>query len=170
MKNSAYKAVYILICLSYIFLTSCVRYYSPLGRTVIPDQRIVPKETPTEKIWQTNDLIIEYQSTSKGNSLFLSGNITISDRIIYSYPIARTFNVYANLLNVAGIVTSRHNLRASAATFTGTPDVIPFSVTLPVQPDFSAFAFSYDGTFSERGLKFKRRADEITIFYQPYVN
>ena len=169
MTHSKIKAHYVLVCLSLIVFTSCAGNFSTVGKTAIGDEQITIRETSTTEFWQTKDLIIEYQSKRAGNNFTLSGTVKISDRILYSYPIAHSFDVYANLLNEAGVVASRHNIRASVAAYSITPDSIPFSVTLPLQPTVSSFVFSYDGTFGERGIKIKRRADEITIYHQPFL-
>ena len=169
MSHSWLKAHFLLACLSIFLFTSCTGKFSTVGKTAIPDEHIAIEEITTTEFWQTKDLTIEYQSEKRGNSFTLSGTVRISDRILYSYPIAHSFDIYANLLTEAGVVASRHNIRASVAAYSLTPDTIPFSVTLPLQAGISAFVFSYDGTFGERGIKLKRRADEITIYHEPFL-
>ncbi len=169
MTYSWIKAHYILFCLNLIVFTSCAGNFSTVGKTAIPDEQIRIEETSTTKFWQTKDVKIEYQIKRAGNNFNLLGTVKISDRIQYSYPIAHSFDVYANLLNEAGVVTSRHNLRASIAAYSFTRNTIPFSVTLPLQPSVSSFVFSYNGTFGERGISLDRWADEITIYHEPFL-
>ena len=169
MGQSWYKAYSLLICISFMVFSSCTGKFSPVGKTALPDEHIVIEESTDTQVWQTQDLTIEYQSLIKGNDMALRGNVRISDRIVYSYPIAHSFDIYANLLNEAGVVISRHNIRAVVAAYSSTPDSIPFSVTLPLQPGVLSFVFSYDGTFGEHGIKLRRRADEITIYHHPFL-
>ena len=172
MKNMTRQLVVILFYL--FFLSSCFKPYDNLGSQVVADEQLEMESAAAEmKLWQTNDLSIHYNTVDRGNTITLTGFVTISDSVTYTFPQADFLIIYVYLLNEDGISTSRHGIRPGISKYNTVSRKSKFSKTIPKDADTASFAFGYWGNFvySERemiGGRFRSSGDEWEIYHSPF--
>lgn len=137
-----------------------------LGSTAIPGQRIALR-AGSEQTWQTKHLIFNYTMEERDNHFLFTGTVSIKDWVLNSYPIAKSLDVYVNLLNSNGVATSIQNLSLLVPAYTQVNNSLPFKKQLPKDRDISSIAFSYWGTFRQSGILLGD-GDELEIYHNPF--
>lgn len=156
---------------SLLLFSSCSKPLQTVGKTVLPQEKIeIIDSNGAEHIWQTSDLVLKYTIEDGIDTITVSGTVVISDRVLYTYPIARFLNIYISLLDKDGVAASRHLINLRVSAYNTVSEKIPFRTQVAKGEDITSFAFSYWGTFRESGASVRRHAEELEIFHNSFAN
>jgi len=131
--------------LSLVGLVACQSsFFSYRGATVEPDDRIyLLEEGPGHGLWQTFDLVIDYQYEKKADMLELSGVVELSHHYRSLYEILSRLYLTVYFLDNEGKVLEGKQVFIS--TSLKIDDKFSFKHLLEIPPDTVSFTFSYMG-------------------------
>ncbi len=167
-KIRFFSSIY-LIFAGLFFFSSCNKALHNIGRTALLDQRFEIRDTsPDLKLWQTEDLAINYQLEDNDTTITISGTVAISGRITVVYPVFDFLNIYVNFLDQNGVATSKYDICPIISRYNTAPGQVAFSKTLQKDENSASIAFSYWGNFRDRGMSSRGDVIEWEIFYNPF--
>jgi hypothetical protein len=118
-----------------------------LGKTADQESRIALNGGSHNGVWQTDDLTVNYSYSRKPNSLQISGDVSLSQKMKDVSNIVQTFFLQVNFLNAHGQVLDTKEL--AVAGYRETITKWEFDHTLELPARTSAMAFSYTGQMGE---------------------
>lgn len=156
------------LILSYMVLAACqANLFTYRGATAKPEIRIALKDGgPHTGSWNTHDLSVQYEYTTVGNTLKLSGDIALR----YNWPVVETFDMRISFLDRDNRILDSRNFYYYGYRRPLTE--MNFVNTFTVPEGTEAFGFSYDGELrghgDDGGWSFwldPRRSDKYGFFY-----
>jgi len=102
-------------------------------------------------LWKTNELSVNYTYSSSSDHFNLTGFISISESITYSYSKISSLFVRVSFLDNNGKVISTNNINPLYSVGSTTPRKIKFNSNLSLPVEADAFCFSYRGEFKGDG-------------------
>lgn len=102
-------------------------------------------------LWKTKELSVNYTYSSSSDHFNLTGFISISESITYSYPKLRNLYVRVSFLDNNGKVISTNNINPLYSVGSTPPRKIKFNSNLSLPVEADAFCFSYRGEFKGDG-------------------
>lgn len=133
------------LLLSLVSIVACQSsFFSYRGATVEPDDRIyLLDEGPGQGLWQTFDLVIEYQYEKKTDMLELSGVVELSNHYRSLYEILSRLYLTVYFLDNEGKVLEGKQVFIS--TSLKIDDKFSFKHFLEIPPGTVSITFSYQG-------------------------
>ena len=133
------------LLLSLVGIVACQSsLFSYRGATVEPDDRIyLLEEGPGHGLWQTFDLVIDYQYEKKADMLELSGAVELSNHYRSLYEILSRFYLTAYFLDNEGKVLEGKQVFISNSL--KIDDKFSFKHFLEIPPGTVSITFSYMG-------------------------
>jgi len=157
-----------------VLLAGCAGYSSKnIGKTA-QDTHVLPLTAtgPEPHEWQAKHLSVEYIIQKVGNSFMLSGSLTMSDWIYYSFPYPQFFYFNINYLNENNRVVSSHEISPLIRLRAQFQSTYALPTPPPAPPGAVSFVFSYWGNFQSSG-RFRDDdeqggADDWEIYFNPF--
>ena len=163
-----YKII-IHIFFSLLLLQSCISTKGLFnGRIARPDARInIIRNNTHSGEWMTGELSVNYSyHTSPHNNLNLDGYVSLSGRIINSYPKIRRMNLRVSFLDSKGQVLSTEHVYMPYSVNSISPQKLKFKSNFILPERSAAFCFSYSGEF--RGDS-RDISDTLVVGENPFV-
>ena len=113
------------------------------GKTADPDSRIGLNGGSHNGTWQTDDLTVKYSYSRKPNTLQITGNVELKDKLKDVSDIVQNFVLQVNFLNSNGQALDTKELAIAGYREMVTNWDFDHSFELPANT--SAMAFSYQG-------------------------
>ncbi|MDJ0622920.1 MAG: hypothetical protein QNJ17_08130 [Desulfocapsaceae bacterium] len=151
-------------------LVSCIAQQSYIGRTTMTRHVLSLSPDMTERVWQTNEIILNYQVNEQenGDALIISGNLSVKDSVTRTFPTVIKFNFFIHYLDENAQVISSHPIGINH----GYKNKIAKDLKLldvPVPPvDVVSFTFSYFGIMAGRNNE-DGNLGEWQIYFNPFV-
>ena len=98
-------------------------------------------------LWKTKELSVNYTYSSSSDHFNLTGFISISESITYSYSKISSLFVRVSFLDNNGKVISTNNINPLYSVGSTPPRKIKFNSNLSLPVEADAFCFSYRGEF-----------------------
>lgn len=130
-----------------VFLACTSSLDTYLGKTADQESRIALNGGSHNGVWQTDDLTVNYSYSRKPNSLQISGDVNLSDKMKDASDIVQTFFLQVNFLNANGQALATKEL--AVAGYREEITKWDFDHTFELPPRTSAMAFSYTGQMGE---------------------
>lgn len=102
-------------------------------------------------LWKTKELSVNYTYSSSSDHFNLTGFISISESITYSYSKISSLFVRVSFLDNNGKVISTNNINPLYSVGSTPPRKIKFNSNLSLPVEADAFCFSYRGEFKGDG-------------------
>jgi hypothetical protein len=113
------------------------------GKTADQESRIALNGGSHNGVWQTDDLTVKYSYSRKPNSLRISGDVNLSNKMKDASDTVQNFVLQVNFLNANGQALDTKELAVAGYRETITKWDFDHNFKLPAGT--SAMAFSYDG-------------------------
>ncbi|MDK9708995.1 MAG: hypothetical protein OEL83_18275 [Desulforhopalus sp.] len=147
-KRLAARLSTLTLCLGILLWSGCSNYLKPeVGAVARKGARIALAGDVPAKSWETGDLIFKYSLAQKDQSYTLTGILTFTDSLTYTYPQVANFIFYLSFVDDGGKVVETFDLSPILNTFGTVPDRIPIRLSFVRPPGSSAIVFSYQGRF-----------------------
>jgi hypothetical protein len=130
-----------------VFVACTNSFDTYIGKTADQESRIALNGGSHNGVWQTDDLAVNYSYSRKPNSLRISGDVNLSDKLKDASNIVQTFFLQLNFLNANGQVLETKELAVAGYRETITKWNFDHNFQLPART--SAMAFSYTGQMGE---------------------
>ena len=130
-----------------VFVACTNSFDTYLGKTADQKSRIALNGGSHNGVWQTDDLAVNYSYSRKPNSLRISGDVNLSDKLKDASNIVQTFFLQVNFLNANGQVLDTKELAVAGYREMITKWDFDHNFELPART--SAMAFSYTGQMGE---------------------
>lgn len=164
----------LVVCSLFILVTGCAHYSAKnIGKTAT-DHHVLPlKVTGSEpQEWQAKELSVDYSIQKSGNSFLLSGSLTMSDWIYYSFPYPQFFYFSVNYLNEDNQVIGSHEISPLIRPLAPYQSTYTLRTPPPPPPEAVSFVFSYWGNFRSSGNYSddddRGGADDWEIYFNPF--
>ena len=126
-----------------VFVACTNSFDTYLGKTADQESRIALNGGSHNGVWQTDDLAVNYSYSRKPNSLRISGDVNLSDKLKDASNIVQTFFLQVNFLNANGRALETKELAVAGHHERITKWKFDHNFELPAHT--SAMAFSYTG-------------------------
>lgn len=130
-----------------VFLSCTSSLDTYIGKTADQESRIALSGGSHKGVWQTDDLTVNYSYSRKPNSLQISGDVSLSNKMKDASSIVQTFFLQVNFLNANGRVLETKELAVAGYHERITNWEFNHKFELPART--SAMAFSYTGQMGE---------------------
>ena len=130
-----------------VFLACTSGFDTYIGKTADQQSRIALNGGSHNGVWQTDDLAVNYSYSRRPNSLRISGDVSLSQKMKDESNIVQTFFLQVNFLNAHGQVLNTKELAVAGYRETITKWEFDHTFELPART--SAMAFSYTGRMGE---------------------
>ena len=130
-----------------VFLACTSSLDTYIGKTADQQSRIALNGGSHNGVWQTDDLTVKYSYSRKPNSLQISGDVNLSNKMKDASNIVQTFFLQVNFLNANGQALATKELAVAGYRETITRWEFDHNFELPHHT--SAMAFSYTGQMGE---------------------
>ena len=137
------------------------------GKVVKPENRIFfPTEGTLSGVWETRDMIIEYQLSRKAEGIQLTGTLEWANHIIYNYTRIQ-LSLRANFFDANNTITGGQAIALSGPYPLKNSMLI--NALLRASEDNKGLAFSYSGRATDRASMMEGNGDSIvfTIWHTP---
>jgi hypothetical protein len=113
------------------------------GKTADPKSRIALNGGSHNGVWQTDDLSVKYSYSRKPNSVRISGDVALSNKMTDASDVVQNFVLQVNFLNANGQALDTKELAIAGYREMLTKWDFDHNFELPAGT--SAMAFSYQG-------------------------
>jgi len=113
------------------------------GRLVAPEHRVSLADDRGTGLWETFDMAIRYEYLREGDSMTLSGVVTLSEHYQLSYDFLKKLDLELVLLDRDSRVVMTRDLDVGRPL--GVDWQVNFTEQVPVTETVAAFSFAYDG-------------------------
>jgi hypothetical protein len=126
-----------------VFLACTSSLDTYIGKTADQQSRIALNGGSHNGVWQTDDLTVNYSYSRKPNSLQISGDVNLSNKMKDASDTVQTFFLQVNFLNANGRALETKELAVAGHREMVTKWEFDHNFELPAHT--SAMAFSYTG-------------------------
>jgi len=135
----------IAIIFSGLLAFTMVRFSQAYGEKAVPEsERITLSAHNASGTWQTDDVIVEYQSEQTGGQIEISGQVNFTDQVSDTFNTVDYFKLIAAFLDDQGKELASYELMTKS-NFSSRGAGPGFSKTVGVPQGASSFAFGYSG-------------------------
>lgn len=166
--SSIWSQVLILFSLSFL-LVSCFAQQSYIGRTAMPKHVLSMSADTDERIWQTNEIILNYQVIEQegGGAFALSGSLSVLDSITRTFPTVKMLKFRIHYLDEKGQVISTHPIGINHGYKNKLAKNLKL-IGVPSPPtEAVSFTFSYFGIMAGFGIA-DENPGEWEIYFDPF--
>lgn len=169
-KPPSYVHALLFFSLSFL-LVSCFAQQSYIGRTTMPKYVLSINDDTAERIWQTNDVIINYQVNEQedGKAFSISGNLSVNDWILRGFPAVEKLNLHIHYLDENDQVISSHPVGINHGYRNKPPKNLKLLNVTPPQTGAVSFTFSYFGIMAGRNSE-EGNVGDWQIYFNPFVD
>lgn len=150
-------------------LVSCFAQQSYIGRTTMPKHVLSMSGDTVERVWQTNEIILNYQVNGKDDddAFSMSGNLSVRDSITRTFPTVKQLTFRIHYLDENGQVIITHPIGINHGYKNKLAKNLEL-IDVPVPPAKAvSFTFSYFGIMSGYG-KSDENPGEWEIYFDPF--
>lgn len=152
-----------------LIFSSCATQTSNLGK-IAPPKEVLPlvnNDGTEERIWQSKDVEVAFQTIKIGDSFTIEGMLSVNDSVTRTFPTMKWLKFSINYLDENNKVISTHPVKIRTGYRNTEAKNLKLIDTAAAPQDAVAFVFSYWGLMTSPGVRDENPGD-WEIYHNPF--
>jgi hypothetical protein len=168
-SQSIHLCTGVLALMLLFIISSCATQTSNLGKTA-PKNQVLPltvDEKTQDRVWQTNDMEVIYNTVKIGDTFTIEGALSINDSVTRTFPVMKWLKFSINYLDANNKVINIDRININTGYRNKLAKNLKLINVPEAPPEAVAFAFSYWGLMSSFGVQDENPGD-WEIYFDPF--